>query len=54
MFSAGNYIRAGNPVIPIGLPVHVEKLTPGGYRAEVTVIDSLNGKKMRTADFDVE
>jgi hypothetical protein len=47
-------IRAGNPVIPVGVPIHVAKLAPGAYRLEVTAKDALNNSKTRTADFDVE
>jgi len=54
MFSVSNEIRAGNPVIPVGLKLPVDKLTPGAYRVEVKAIDALNNSKTRVADFDVE
>ena len=54
MFSVSNYIRAGNPVIPVGLKIPLDKLAPGSYRAEVKAVDALNNSKIRTVDFDVE
>jgi len=54
MGAVSNQIRAGNAVIPIGLKLPLDKLTPGAYRVEVKAIDSLNGSKTRAADFDVE
>ena len=53
-FSAGDWVRAGNPLVPVALPVHVDKLAPGGYQVEVTAFDGMNNSKTRTADFDVE
>ena len=47
-------IRAGNPSIPVGVKLLLDKLTPGAYRAEVTAKDALNNSKTRIADFDVE
>jgi len=47
-------IRAGNPVIPVGLKLPLDKLPPGAYRVEVNAIDELNNSKTRMADFDVE
>jgi len=47
-------IHAGNPVIPVGLKIPVDKLAPGSYRVEVKAVDSLNNTKTRVADFDVE
>jgi len=52
--NANTYIRAGSPLIPLGLPIQVGKLSPGAYRVEVTALDSFSNKKIRTADFDVE
>ena len=47
-------IRPGNPVIPVGLKVPLDQLSPGAYRVEVTAKDSLGGSKTRVTDFDVE
>jgi VWFA-related protein len=54
LMAVNNLIRAGNPVIPVGLKILVDKLTPGAYRVEVTAKDALNNSKTRVADFDVE
>jgi hypothetical protein len=35
MGGVSNLIRAGNPVIPVGLKLPLDKLAPGAYRAEV-------------------
>jgi hypothetical protein len=48
-------IRAGNPVIPIGLKLVTNTLTPGAYRAEVKAVDSIgNASSARLVDFEVE
>ncbi len=50
----GNYIKAGNAVIPIGLRLPVDTLAPGSYRAELKAIDSAgNASAARSADFEV-
>jgi VWFA-related protein len=54
MMAVNQQIRAGNPVIPLGMKLPLDKLTPGAYRVEVTAKDALNNSKTRTADFDVE
>ncbi len=54
LFAVGNFIKAGNPVIPVGLKLPLDKLPPGSYRAEVKAVDAFNNSKIRTADFDVE
>jgi hypothetical protein len=54
LMGVSSQIRAGNPVIPVGLKILVDKLTPGAYSVEVTAKDALNNSKTRTADFDVE
>jgi hypothetical protein len=41
-------------VIPVGLKLPVDKLTPGAYRLEVKAMDALGNSKTRVADFDVE
>ena len=48
-------IRAGNPVVPIGLKLPVANLAAGSYKAELRALDSAgNTSKVRTADFEVE
>jgi VWFA-related protein len=54
MIGVSSEIRAGNPVIPVGLKLPLDKLTPGAYRAEVKAMDALGNSKIRVADFDVE
>jgi hypothetical protein len=53
--SMANYIRAGNAVVPVGLKVPVDTLSPGAYRAELKAIDTAgNASVVRAADFAVE
>jgi VWFA-related protein len=48
-------MQAGNPVIPVGIRLPVDKLGPGEYRVELKAVDSAgNSSKVRSADFDVE
>jgi len=48
-------IRAGNPVIPVGLKLPVNTLTSGSYVAELQAKDSAgNTTVVRAADFEVE
>jgi len=48
-------VRAGNPVIPVGLKLPVNTLTPGSYVAELQAKDSAGNTTMvRAADFEVE
>jgi len=54
MMGVSKEIRPGNPVIPVGIKLPIEKLPPGAYRAEVKAVDSLGGEKVRTSDFDVQ
>ena len=48
-------IRAGNPVVPMGLRVPVDKLDPGSYRLEMKAMDSAgNVSTVRAAEFVVD
>lgn len=49
-----SYIRKGNPMAPIALRAPIEKLTPGGYKMEIKVLDSAGRSWTRTADFEVQ
>jgi hypothetical protein len=49
-----NFIRAGNPVIAVGLKLPVSTLAAGSYRAELTALDSAGKSVARSADFEVE
>jgi VWFA-related protein len=47
--------KAGNPVIPLGMRIPVDKLSPGSYRAEIKAMDSAgNTTKERTAEFEID
>jgi len=54
--SLATLIRPGNPVIPIGIGLPLNKLTAGGqYRAELQARDSAGRRtSLRTTEFDVE
>ena len=48
-------IQAGNPVVPFGLKVPVDKLDPGNYRLELRAIDSAgNSSPIRATEFVVD
>ena len=47
--------KAGDPVVPIGLRLPLDKLPPGSYKLELKAMDSAgNSTPVRTADFVVE
>ena len=47
--------KAGDPVVPIGLRLPLDKLPPGSYQLELRALDSAgNSTPVRTADFVVE
>jgi len=51
----GSSIRPGNPIVPLGLRVPLEKLAPGSYRVELHAMDSGgNAAPPRTLDFELE
>jgi hypothetical protein len=48
-------IQPGNPVVPIGLWVPVNRLEPGSYRLEVRAVDSAgNASPTRSTEFAVD
>jgi methionine-rich copper-binding protein CopC len=49
-----NFIRKGNPTVPIALKVPVDKLDAGSYKLEMTVLDSANHSVKKTTSFNVE
>ncbi len=49
-----NFIRKGNPTVPIALKVPIDKLDAGTYKLEVTVLDSANKSVKKAATFTVE
>jgi hypothetical protein len=48
------YMKAGSPVIPVGLKVPFDALVAGSYRLEIAAIDSADKQAKRTAEFEVE
>jgi hypothetical protein len=50
----GNFIRKGNPVVPIGLKLPMNGLTAGAYRLEITAMDGAGRTFVRSTDFDVQ
>jgi hypothetical protein len=49
-----NFIRKGNPTVPIALKVPIDKLDAGTYKLEMTVLDSANKSVKKAATFTVE
>jgi VWFA-related protein len=48
-------IQKGNPVIPLGLKLPVDSLTPGSYQLQMRALDSEgNSSSVRFSDFEVE
>lgn len=48
-------IRAGNPVVPIGLKLPVDTLPPGSYQVQIIAMDTAGNKtKPRSADFEIQ
>ena len=54
VIQVASFIRAGNPVIPVGLKLPVASLIAGSYRVELTASDSAGKSVVRSADFEVE
>jgi VWFA-related protein len=53
--NGGSTLREGNPVVPIGFRIPVDKLGPGSYRLKLKAVDSAgNASQEHTADFEVE
>jgi VWFA-related protein len=48
------YVRSGNPLVPVVLLLPIKDLPEGGYRVDVTGLDSTGKSVTRSADFDVE
>jgi len=48
------FLRAGNPVAPVGLKVPVDQLAVGGYKIEMKVMDSAGRSWTRTTEFDLQ
>jgi VWFA-related protein len=55
LMNLATLIRPGNAVIPVGMGLPLDNLTPGKYRAEVQARDSAGHKtSLRTTEFDVQ
>jgi hypothetical protein len=53
VLGTAEYMRPGNPVVPVALKVPVNKLAPGSYRVELTAVDDSGGYARRSAAFEV-
>ena len=49
----GSFMRPGNPVIPVISILPMDKLSPGAYKLEVSVMHQSGDLVVRTVDFDV-
>jgi hypothetical protein len=48
------YIKAGNPMIPVGMRIPIEKLDPGSYIAQFRAVDTTgNTSVLRSTEFEV-
>jgi VWFA-related protein len=48
-------VKTGNPVVPLGLKLPTDHLSPGSYRVELVAVDSAGHRtKASTADFELE
>jgi hypothetical protein len=51
--SIANYIRPGNPLIPVVLKLPVKDLPVGSYRLDIDALDSTGKTLTRSANFDI-
>jgi hypothetical protein len=54
MVEVTNYLRKGNPTVPVALKVPVDQLQPGSYRMELVAADTLGKKSNRVTNLIVE
>ena len=48
-------VKAGNPIVPLGLRLPTDHLSPGSYRVELVAVDSTGHRtKASSADFELE
>jgi VWFA-related protein len=52
--NVGNFVKTGQPLVPVGFQVPVKDLKPGAYRLEVKSYDDFGRNWTRTADFDIQ
>jgi VWFA-related protein len=54
MLGVDTSVEPGNPVVPVGLQVPIDKLAPGGYRLVLQAVDSVGRSSVvRSMDLDV-
>jgi hypothetical protein len=54
LISAADWVLPGNPVVPIGFSLNIQKLEPGDYQVEVQASDAAGRKSAwRTATFTI-
>jgi hypothetical protein len=46
--------KGGNPVLPVGLKLPLNSLTPGAYRLEMSAVDMAGKPVVHSTDFEVE
>lgn len=54
MVEVTNYLRKGNPTVPIALKVPIDQLQPGTYRMELVAADTLGKQTTRATNLTVE
>ena len=47
------FVKAGSSVVPTGMRLPIEGLSPGHYRLELRAVDSTGSFATRTADFEI-
>jgi hypothetical protein len=52
--SLADVLKAGNPVIPVGLQLPQNTLVAGAYRLELNAQDSFGRSFKRSTDLDIE
>ena len=54
LFRLDKPLQEGNPVVPLGVRLLTEALTPGMYRLEIKALDSAGNAFTRTTDVEIE
>jgi VWFA-related protein len=54
MVEVTNYLRKGNPTVPVALKVPLDQLAPGSYRMELIAADTLGKQTTRATNLTVE
>lgn len=54
LISLAQYIKPGNPMIPVGMRIPIEKLDPGSYIAQFQAVDTAgNSSVLRSTEFEL-